>query len=95
MDILTSPQLFKTSNISHNQKRLDLPAVNIDLDRLTDFENNLMKSFNDTARKTVNGRVKLDINHKVRCNKPGCLKFASYKYVADDMNICWFHAYQS
>ena len=69
---------------------ITMDTIDIDL-----YEpNKLLKMFDSTVKKLPFNRNRLDISIKCKCNIDKCLKFASYNYKAEGINVCWFHAYQ-
>lgn len=53
----------------------------------------LMEGFNKSALTNPLSRVKLNIHDKKKCNHSNCVKYASYNYLLENMNLCWYHSY--
>lgn len=79
--------------MSSVSKIFDLPKVSISMDEVDKFNVDYMKPFNELAKKNPNNRIKIDLQTKTKCNHKECLKIATYKYIVDQTNLCWYHAY--
>jgi hypothetical protein len=81
--------------MTSNYIEITLPNVNInDMNLVLNIgQKDLIQDFNKSASKKPSSRVKLNILDQNKCNHPNCIKYASYKYLLETINLCWFHAY--